>query len=110
MGGCYIREKYNEKKLSKIISEKFFSLQYIKKIIPIIRDRIEKYTDFLKYTTYFFNIQMKINYKKNYLIKPYNILVCIYIYNYLKFLLINLKHFSSINIKMIFNDVCKKFH
>ena len=109
LNGCYIRDFYSEVHLSNVISDKFFSPRYIKNIIPLIRDRIEKYTDFFKYTSYFFDPRINVKHMTKYLIVPYGLLVSIYIYKTIKMSLVKSHYFSASHLQTLIEKICLIF-
>ncbi len=54
LNGRYLRELLSEDDLVGYLFERLFSESYIKKIVPLVRERMEKSEDFLDYADFFF--------------------------------------------------------
>lgn len=54
LNGRYYREKMNEDELTDLLGKELFSREYLRKIVPLIRERIDKAEDFIPATEYFF--------------------------------------------------------
>lgn len=54
LNGRYLREKYNDDDVVTYLSNQLFSNDYLKKIVPLVKERVEKSEDFLEYADFFF--------------------------------------------------------
>jgi len=108
LNGRYIREKVSEEYITKYIVNNFFSVTYLKKIIPLVRDRIEKYDDFFSYSEFFFRIDVKVKNYHSYLIETATTSETVSIYTNLIVELSSLDVFSSRNIESAFINVSEK--
>ena len=54
LNGRYIREKRKNSEIVQYLQKQLFSNKYLSKIVPLIKERIEKSEDFIKYTDFFF--------------------------------------------------------
>lgn len=55
LNGKYYREKLNDEDLVQAFREQLFSADYLRKIVPLVRERINKGEDFIPATDYFFS-------------------------------------------------------
>lgn len=67
LNGRYLREKYSNEEIVQYIQDRLFNKEYLSKIIPLIKDRMEKSEDFLDQADFFF--------RGNVLLSPENYLI-----------------------------------
>jgi len=107
LNGKYLREKKSSNDIVKYLQQQLFSTKYLEKIVPLIKNRIEKSEDFIKHTSFFF-----IDYISN---KPIDLIIrhknkqqTIIILKYIIKELNSLTDYSSIFFKKILITFCKK--
>ncbi len=61
LNGKYLREKYSNSDMLNYIQKQVFSTEYLTRIIPLIKDRIEKSEDFFEYADFFFKNSISFN-------------------------------------------------
>jgi glutamyl-tRNA synthetase len=54
LNGRYLREKKDEAEFLDYVKTQVFSDEYLKKIIPLVQERVEKAEDFVPYAAFFF--------------------------------------------------------
>lgn len=83
MNGKYLREKKTGNEFIAYLQEQLFSNENLSKILPLVKDRIQKSEDFIEHTDFFFKKSVAINPKncwlnnindKNILLQTYKIL------------------------------------
>lgn len=106
LNGIYLREKYSDDKWMTHIYNNLFNISYMKQIIPLIKNRVETFDEFLKYSYFFFKTEILLEDINDYIINGCNIKesICIYELIISKLSLMNL--FSSLNIKEMFKALC----
>jgi glutamyl-tRNA synthetase len=55
LNGRYLREKRNVEQFVAYLQEQLFSRDYLAKIVPLVRERVEKSEDFIEYADFFFS-------------------------------------------------------
>jgi glutamyl-tRNA synthetase len=103
----YLKNKYNNNEIVSYIQKQLFSKKYLKKIIPLIRNRINKSDDFINHADYFFTNKIKIKIE-NFLIKSLNLNQNIFFYQKLLNNITSLNNFSIKKIKNAFYKISKK--
>lgn len=68
LNGRYLREKRNNQDMVAYLQEQLFSDDYLSKIVPLVKERVEKSEDFIAYADFFFAADVTID-AENYLIK-----------------------------------------
>ena len=54
LNGKYLREVLNEEQMAQRIRDTVFGLDYIRKVVPLVKERIDKLEDLISYSPYFF--------------------------------------------------------
>lgn len=54
LNGRYLREKRNDPEVVRYLQDQLFSSEYLNKIVPLIKERVEKSEDFVEYADFFF--------------------------------------------------------
>lgn len=54
LNGRYLREKLSEDDLVDYLEQQLFSRSYLKKIVPLVKERLDKSEDFVEYADFFF--------------------------------------------------------
>ncbi len=54
MNGKYYREKFSEDQLTEQLQEQLFNTAYLRRIVPLLKERIDKAEDFVPMADYFF--------------------------------------------------------
>lgn len=68
LNGRYLREKRTDAQMVAYLQEQLFSQDYLNKIIPLVKERVEKSEDFIGYADFFFQGSVLVD-PENYLIK-----------------------------------------
>lgn len=68
LNGRYLREKRSDAQVVSYIQEQLFGTDYMSKIIPLVKERVEKSEDFIEYADFFFKGSVLVD-PENYLIK-----------------------------------------
>lgn len=55
LNGKYLREVLSAEELARRVRDAMFSEAYIRRVVPLVRERIDKLEDFASYATYFFS-------------------------------------------------------
>lgn len=67
LNGRYLREKRSQEQFVSYLQEQLFNPDYLAKIVPLVRERVEKSEDFIEYADFFFKGQVAVD-PKNYLL------------------------------------------
>lgn len=54
LNGRYLREKRSNEQVVNYLQEQLFSIEYLSKIVPLVKERVEKSEDFMEYADFFF--------------------------------------------------------
>jgi len=54
LNGRYLREKRTEDEFVTYLKDSLFSEEYLKKVVPLVKERVEKSSDLITYAPYFF--------------------------------------------------------
>lgn len=54
LNGRYLREKRSDEDFVRYLKEQLFSDEYLRQIVPLVKERVEKSEDFISYAPYFF--------------------------------------------------------
>ncbi|MES2504320.1 MAG: glutamate--tRNA ligase [Myxococcota bacterium] len=54
LNGRYLREKRNDADMVEYLQNQLFSAEYLSKIVPLVKERVEKSEDFISYADFFF--------------------------------------------------------
>jgi len=106
LNGRYIREKMNIDEIVCYLQERLFSDEYLSKIVPLVRERIEKSEDFIEYADFFFKGDVSLK-PENYLPEGQDIPKSIEIFEDILGGLENLSDFSTLNISEYLNGFLK---
>lgn len=68
LNGRYLRENRNDAQVVSYIQEQLFSTEYLSKIVPLVKERVEKSEDFIAYADFFFQGDVLMP-PENYLLK-----------------------------------------
>lgn len=68
LNGRYLREKRTDAQMVSYLQEQLFSQDYLNKIVPLVKERVEKSEDFIEYADFFFKGSVLVD-PKDYLIK-----------------------------------------
>ncbi|MEI6806447.1 MAG: hypothetical protein WCK49_08085, partial [Myxococcaceae bacterium] len=68
LNGRYLREKRTDAQMVSYLQEQLFSTEYMSKIVPLVKERVEKSEDFVEYADFFFKGSVLVD-PENYLIK-----------------------------------------
>lgn len=66
LNGRYLREKHTNDQIVDYILDQLFNHDYLSKIIPLVKERVEKSEDFIEYADFFFKGDVLLD-PKNYL-------------------------------------------
>jgi glutamyl-tRNA synthetase len=55
LNGKYLREVLSVEEMARRVRDSMFSEAYMKRVVPLVRERIDKLEDFASYATYFFS-------------------------------------------------------
>jgi len=108
LNGIYLREKYSDEDWIKHIYNNLFDFSYMKKIIPLIKNRVETFDEFLKYSDFFFKTEISLKDINNYIINGYNINESVSIYELILAKTSTIDVFSELEIKKILKNLCKE--
>ncbi len=61
LNGRYYREQMSDDELTDLLARELFSREYLRKIVPLIKERIDRAEDFVPSTDYFFGGDVKID-------------------------------------------------
>ncbi len=67
LNGRYLREKRSDAELVSYLQNQLFSTEYLAKIVPLIKERVDKSEDFIEYADFFFKSELNLE-ASNYLI------------------------------------------
>lgn len=67
LNGRYLREKYRDDQMVTYLQNQLFSTEYLSKIVPLVKERVEKSEDFIDYADFFFKAEVPVP-LENYLI------------------------------------------
>lgn len=107
LNGRYLRECLTTDDEVNYLSEQLFSKDYLQKIVPLIKERMEKSEDFLDHADFFFRGQIE-NDPQNILIGSGDKLVSADAIENLLENLENLVSFESANINTVVNEFCQR--
>ena len=68
LNGRYLREKRSDSQMVSYLQDQLFSTEYLSKIVPLVKERVEKSEDFIEYADFFFKGSVLVD-LENYLIK-----------------------------------------
>lgn len=68
LNGRYLREKRTDSEMVDYLQTQLFSTEYLSKIVPLVKERVEKSEDFVEYADFFFKGSVLVD-PENYLIK-----------------------------------------
>ncbi len=55
LNGRYLREKRSDEDFVQYLKDRLFSDEYLRRIVPLVKERVEKSEDFIAYAPYFFS-------------------------------------------------------
>jgi glutamyl-tRNA synthetase len=58
LNGRYLREQRTDAQFVAYLQEQLFSTEYLSKVAPLVRERVEKSEDFIEYADFFFTAQV----------------------------------------------------
>lgn len=58
LNGRYLREEMSEDKVVDYLQSQLFSREYLSKIVPLVKERLEKSEDFVSYADFFFTAEV----------------------------------------------------
>ncbi len=67
LNGRYLRETRDESQLVSYLQDQLFNTEYLSKIVPLVKERVEKSEDFIEYADFFFKAEVPVAIE-NYLI------------------------------------------
>jgi len=108
LNGIYIREKYNDDKWIKYLYDNLFNLSYMKQIIPLIKNRVETFDEFLRYSDFFFKTEILLQNIDDYIVNGHTLNESIVIYELIIAELSSIDLFSDLEIKKIFKKLCRE--
>lgn len=60
LNGRYLREQRTEAQMVTYLQEQLFSSDYLSKIVPLVKERVEKSEDFIEYADFFFKAEVSV--------------------------------------------------
>ena len=105
LNGRYLRERRTEPEFVAYLQEQLFNKEYLSKITPLVRERVEKSEDFIEYADFFFTAHVRTS-PENFLIGERDTLVSADLIEELLEALENLREFSSANINQLLKQFC----
>jgi len=60
LNGRYLREKMNDQDWVRYLTTTLFDSEYLKSIVPLVKERVEKSEDFISYADFFFTASLNI--------------------------------------------------
>lgn len=64
LNGKYLREKFSDENYVNYLLTQLFDKEYLQKIVPLIKERVEKSEDFIEHTNFFFQGQVALEPEK----------------------------------------------
>lgn len=61
LNGRYLREKRSEEEFKDYLKQQLFSDEYLAKVVPLVRERVEKSEDLIEYAPYFFSGSIEVD-------------------------------------------------
>lgn len=106
LNGRYLREKYSEEEIVDYLLMQLFNRDYLRKIVPLIKERLEKSEDFIDYADFFFTKEVKAD-PNTFLIGQLDQVGSAHLIDNLLERLEALTMFDASNIGAVLNDFCQ---
>ncbi|USN50541.1 MAG: glutamate--tRNA ligase [Myxococcales bacterium] len=107
LNGRYLRELRSEDQIVTYLQEQLFSSEYLSKIVPLVKERVEKSEDFIEYADFFFKADVAVA-KEHYLIGELEAKSSALVIEQTLEVLENLKEFSSESISGALKNFLKE--
>lgn len=107
LNGRYLRERRNDAQIVEYLQNQLFNTDYLSKIVPLVKERVEKSEDFIEYADFFFKADVLVS-NEHYLIGDKNALESCVVIEQLLESLEALGDFSSHTINEALKNFCQQ--